>query len=97
MTGRYTGTLSGILARVLDGSDYIVEVSGDAIKVVILSGTPQPPRSQAGSTSQAKEAVSAPVPVPTPSQTNTPPAPIPTAPPLASYLTMSQGPALTTP
>src|SRR5262249_37333563 len=38
LTGRYSGTLNQVLARILDRNDYIVEVSDDAIKVVISGG-----------------------------------------------------------
>jgi hypothetical protein len=41
LTGLYSGTLSQVLARILDGKDYVVEVSNQGLKVVVLklSGT----------------------------------------------------------
>jgi hypothetical protein len=41
VTGRYSGTLHQVLGRILDGHDYIVEATDDAVRVVVLgaSGT----------------------------------------------------------
>jgi hypothetical protein len=36
MTGVYSGTLHQVLARILDGNDYIVKVSNNGTEVVIL-------------------------------------------------------------
>jgi hypothetical protein len=50
LTGSYSGSLQQALARILDGNDYIVEMSEGGIKVVVLgvSGTtPTLPSSQA--------------------------------------------------
>jgi hypothetical protein len=47
MTGEYSGTLNQVLARVLDGNDYVVETSEDGVKIVVLgaSGGPASPSS----------------------------------------------------
>jgi hypothetical protein len=34
--GSYSGTLRQVLARVLDGTDYVVQVNGDGIKVTVF-------------------------------------------------------------
>jgi hypothetical protein len=36
LTGRYSGTLNQVLARVLDGTDYILEVSDQNVTLVVL-------------------------------------------------------------
>jgi hypothetical protein len=36
LTGRYSGTLNQVLARVLDGTDYILEVSDQRVTLVVL-------------------------------------------------------------
>jgi hypothetical protein len=38
-TGRYAGTLRQVLARVLDGHDYILKVSDNDIEVIILGAS----------------------------------------------------------
>jgi hypothetical protein len=45
MTGEYSGSLNQVLARVLDGNDYVVETSEDGVKIVVLgaSGGPASP------------------------------------------------------
>lgn len=95
LTGRYSGTLSEVLARLLDGSDYIVEVSGDSVKLIIVSGPAQPARGASAPASQVKESTAVPITPPSQSPAKAPPPPL--APPLTSYLTMSQAPALATP
>jgi len=37
LTGTYTGTLRGILARILDGYDYVIENHGANFDVIVLS------------------------------------------------------------
>jgi len=37
LSGRYSGPLNQVLARILDGVDYVVEASDDGIKLVIFS------------------------------------------------------------
>jgi hypothetical protein len=39
MTGDYSGTLNQVLARILDGNDYVVENSEDGIKVIVLGAS----------------------------------------------------------
>ncbi len=39
ITGAYSGTLRQVLARVLDGTNYILKVSDDAVEVVVLGGS----------------------------------------------------------
>jgi hypothetical protein len=59
LTGEYSGTLNQVLARVLDGNDYVVETSEDDVKIVVLgaSGGPASP----GSSVAAVAALPAPV------------------------------------
>jgi hypothetical protein len=38
-TGVYSGTLHEVLARVLDGYDYIITASGDTVQVVVLGAS----------------------------------------------------------
>lgn len=42
LSGTYSGTLRQVLARVLDGTDYILKVSEDAVEVVILGASGAP-------------------------------------------------------
>ena len=44
LTGTYSGSLRQVLARILDGTDYILTVSDGAFEVVVL-GHPAPPKS----------------------------------------------------
>jgi len=37
LSGRYSGSLNQVLARILDGTDYVVEASDEEIKLVILN------------------------------------------------------------
>ena len=37
LSGRYSGPLNQVLARILDGVDYVVEASDDGIRLVILN------------------------------------------------------------
>ena len=39
MTGEYSGTLNQVLARVLDGNDYVVETSEDGVKILVLGAS----------------------------------------------------------
>ena len=39
LSGRYSGPLNQVLARILDGVDYVVEASDDGIKLVIFSAS----------------------------------------------------------
>ena len=39
VTGLYSGTLNQVLARILDGHDYIVEVSDDGVQIVVLGAS----------------------------------------------------------
>jgi hypothetical protein len=86
LTGRFSGALSEVLSRVLDGTDYILEVSEGATKVVVLG---RPGRAIA-STGGKKDAPStAPVAELPPPQPSVRPATQPSVPPLASFLTVS--------
>ena len=89
LTGRYSGTLNQVLARILDGNDYIVEVSDDVIKVVISGGMFASVRAvvaPAGSPGESQTAPPAGAPA---SQLIARPEPRPSVPPLATYLIMS--------
>jgi hypothetical protein len=39
VTGVYSGTLRQVLARILDGNDYIVKVSDSGIEVLVLGAS----------------------------------------------------------
>jgi len=39
MTGEYSGTLNEVLARLLDGNDYVVETSEEGVKIVVLGAS----------------------------------------------------------
>jgi len=39
ITGAYSGTLRQVLARVLDGTNYILKVSDSSVEVVVLGGS----------------------------------------------------------
>jgi hypothetical protein len=39
LSGRYSGTLRQVLARILDGNDYIVSVTGNGMKVIVLGAS----------------------------------------------------------
>lgn len=41
LTGHYSGTLNQVLARILDGNDYILESSAETVRIVFL-GTSAP-------------------------------------------------------
>lgn len=88
LTGQFSGALSEVLSRVLDGSDYIVEVSDGAIKVVVL-GRPGRAIASSGGGKEAQAPAPAPVAELPPAQPAIRPAPPPSVPPLASFLTLS--------
>jgi hypothetical protein len=39
VTGRYSGALNQVLARILDGYNYIVEITEDGMRIVVLEGS----------------------------------------------------------
>jgi hypothetical protein len=83
-TGLYSGTLHHVLARVLDGNDYIVQASDEGIEIVVFGASRLTPIVTADPTPApaSKAATLAPtVPASKPS-----PSPPPPAPPLNSYL-----------
>jgi len=86
LTGHYSGALYQVLARILDGNDYFVEMSDGGIHVVILgaSGTiATPAANQAfavGENATAPISPSKPTVAVTPSTSNSSP------PPLSTYL-----------
>jgi hypothetical protein len=88
-TGQYSGTLSEVLGRVLDGNDYIVELSDGAIKVIVF-GRMGSSRTVAASAGNRKEALSSP---PAAESPHVPPVALPaqqpSVPPLATFLTMN--------
>jgi hypothetical protein len=72
LNGLYSGSLRGVLARILDGTDYFVKNAEDGIEVVVLrasSTSGAPAVAVPNSASPANQAASSPLP------------------PLASYLT----------
>jgi len=85
-TGLYAGTLHHVLARVLDGNDYIVQASDDGVEIVVFGAsrltpivTADPTPAPAAASKAATLAPIAPTSKPSPS-------PPPPAPPLNSYL-----------
>jgi hypothetical protein len=95
VTGVYSGTLRQVLARILDGNDYIVKVADNGIEVLVLgaSGAASAATGQAIVMSENTAAASLPASPPTvpvskptllPSTPTLPAASLP--PPLASYL-----------
>src|SRR4029079_15915824 len=38
-TGLYSGTLHHVLARILDGNDYIVQASDDGVEIVVFGAS----------------------------------------------------------
>ena len=47
LTGLYSGTLNQVLARVLDGNDFVVEISGDGVNIVVIGTSGMSGRSSA--------------------------------------------------
>jgi hypothetical protein len=91
VSGLYSGTLYQVLARILDGHDYIVEVSDSGTKVVVLGtsgATAIPPPALAGPVIPALATPAAP---PAPASADSENAPAPqgspskVAPPLTSF------------
>jgi hypothetical protein len=39
LTGQYSGSLYQVLARILDGYDYIVEISDEGIQIIVLGAS----------------------------------------------------------
>jgi hypothetical protein len=75
VTGEYSGALNQVLARILDGNDYVVETSEDGVKIVVLGAS-------GGAPSSSVAAVAAAVPAPASREL---PAPAPSSrPPLLS-------------
>jgi hypothetical protein len=83
-TGLYSGTLHQVLARILDGNDYIVQAGDEAVEIVvfgasrltpIVTADPTPAPAAAGANKAATFAPNAPA-------SSKPPQP----PPLSSYL-----------
>jgi hypothetical protein len=95
LTGRYSGSLKEVLGRILDGNDYIVEVSEDAVRIVVLAPAASAraavvPASAPTDVQRAPAAVPPqPVATPAPTPSVQPVARTPSVPSLASYLTMS--------
>jgi hypothetical protein len=103
VTGHYSGTLRAVLARILDGNDYIVEVSDIGIEVRILGvsaatvnvalgqfGAPGPSVPSNPSTPLVAASESPAAPPPSSSQPTAPALPSQKpVPPLSNYLTAS--------
>jgi len=105
MTGHYSGTLRAVLARILDGNDYVVEFSDVGIEVRVLGvstaiahvapgqfSAPVASSPAAPSTPVAAAASENAVPSPAPAAKPSAPA-LPTAkpvPPLSNYLTANE-------
>ena len=39
LTGLYSGTLSQVLGRILEGNDYVVKIADDGVEVIVLSAS----------------------------------------------------------
>jgi hypothetical protein len=96
ITGVYSGTLHQVLGRILDGNNYIVKVSDNAVEVIILDVVPA---AASGSQVIAKNETppAAPsTPASKPNLASSPvPSPIPpiaasSPPPLATYLSLNE-------
>jgi hypothetical protein len=86
LTGRYSGNLNEVLARILDGNNYIIEGDGGSINLLVLapSGTHGPgPLAQPLAPQAAVPSPGAPGAPASP----TPALPGPEVPPLTSFLT----------
>ena len=88
LTGLYSGTLHQALARILDGNDYIVEVTDDGVEVVVLGTSGRIVNAPVSQTVAASENTVAPL---APSKPAAALKPIPpysksSPPPLATYL-----------
>src|SRR5262245_31506930 len=82
LTGQYSGTLNQVLARILDGNDYILEISDSAATILVLGPSGTAPLS----TQPALNAIAL-----TPPKLTLGPTPVPAAaksppPPLSNYL-----------
>lgn len=90
LTGRYAGTLNQVLARVLDGTDYILEVSDQSVTLVVLGVSA--PATRIGSNPVVSAAPTEPAPPSTtaPDRTTSPAAlaspPAGQVPPLSNFL-----------
>lgn len=84
-TGLYSGSLQQVLSRILDGHDYIVNVSDGGIEVVVLSASGASPPGPANLAIEAREN---PVITFVPTNEATPPS----IPPLSSYLSNNAAP-----
>jgi hypothetical protein len=94
LTGLYSGTLYQALARILDGNDYIVEVSDGGVKVIVLGASGTIATLAASQAVAVSENTIAPL---APSKPAEAPTPVPASsksspPPLSNYLS-ANGPA----
>ena len=87
-TGLYSGGLQQVLSRILDGNDYIVNVSDDDIEVIVMgaSGATTPVPASHAITMRENKVTTVPTVVPA-----NEPSPPPT-PPLSSYLSVNATP-----
>jgi hypothetical protein len=93
VTGLYSGTLHQVLARILDGNDYIVKVSNNGVEVVILGA------SGATAVAATAQAMVTSSPAITPSaqaipRRDTMAAPLAVSPPPSSVIVPASGPIL---
>jgi len=83
-TGLYSGTLHHVLARILDGNDYIVQASDDGVEIVVFGASRLTPIVTADPTpAPASKAATLAPNAPASKPSSSPP---PSAPPLTSYL-----------
>ena len=59
LSGRYSGPLNQVLARILDGVDYVVEASDEGIRLVILNPADKAKASPSGAPDNNRSGVSA--------------------------------------
>jgi len=57
LTGLYSGTLNQVLARVLDGNDFVVEISGDGVNIVVIGTSGMSGRNSPGPAIAAASAI----------------------------------------
>ena len=97
MSGLYSGTLKQVLERILDGNDYIVEVSNTGSSVVVLRSSAPSTRTvampiQSSSTDNSGITVTQPAQGAAQQVAETPASGSNSIPPLASYLSLNNAP-----
>lgn len=85
-TGLYSGTLHHVLARILDGNDYIVQAGDEGVEIVVFGASRLTPIVTADPTPAPAPAAASRAATLAPNAPASKPSPPPPAPPLNSYL-----------